>query len=42
MGAFLHTQNIEWKELRKFDDWRDKCSFDFYEAAPNGAATTEA
>jgi hypothetical protein len=42
MGAFLHTQNIEWKELRKFDDWRDKCDFDFYESGLQGGETTGA
>jgi hypothetical protein len=45
----MSTEKVEFKipavdELcdNGFDDWRDKCSFDFYEAAPNGAATTEA
>jgi hypothetical protein len=43
----MSTEKVEFKipavdELcdNGFEDWRDKCSFDFYEAAPNGAATT--
>ncbi len=43
----MSTEKVEFKipavdELcdNGFEDWRDKCSFDFYEAAPNGGATT--
>jgi hypothetical protein len=25
-----------------FESWTEKCSFDFYQSAPNGGATTEA